>query len=57
MEDKKIEDINENIEFDDNNFLLIVSEIDGAYRKIVSEKNQMIKTLNEKESKYQDAFL
>ena len=49
--DKKIEDINENIEFDDNNFLLIVSEIDGAYRKIVSEKNQMIKTLNEKESK------
>lgn len=49
--DSKIEDINENIEFDDDNFLLIVSEIDEAYEKIVNEKNQKLKTLNEKESK------
>ena len=49
--DRKIEDINENIEFDDDNFLLIVSEIDEAYKKIVNEKNQKLKTLNEKESK------
>lgn len=49
--DSKIEDINENIEFDDDNFLLIVSEIDEAYEKIVNEKNQKLKRLNEKESK------
>lgn len=49
--DSKIEDINENIEFDDDNFLLIVSEIDEAYEKIVNEKNQKLKTLNKKESK------
>lgn len=49
--DSKIEDINGNIEFDDDNFLLIVSEIDEAYEKIVNEKNQKLKTLNEKESK------
>ena len=48
---KKIEDINENIEFDDTNFLLIVSQIDEAYKKIVNEKNQILKMLNEKESK------
>ena len=49
--DKKIEDINENIEFDDDNFLLVVSEINEAYEKIVNEKNQKLKTLNEKEAK------
>ena len=48
---KKIEDINENIEFDDANFLLIISRIDEAYKKIVNEKNQILKMLNEKESK------
>lgn len=48
---KKIEDINENIEFDDDNFLLIISRIDKAYKKIVNEKNKILKTLNEKESK------
>lgn len=47
--DRKIEDINENIEFDDDNFLLIVDEIDEDYKKIVNEKNQKLKTLNEKE--------
>ena len=49
--DKKIEDINENIEFDDDNFLLVVSEINEAYEKIVNEKKQKLKTLNEKEAK------
>ena len=48
---KKIEKINENIEFDNDNFLLIISRIDEAYKKIVNEKNKILKTLNEKKSK------
>ena len=49
--DEKIENINEIVEFDENCLYSILTKIEEAYRKIISEKNQLIKILSEKEAK------
>ena len=49
--DKKIENINEAVEFDEIAFSSIFDEIEENYKKIIDEKNRMIKVLSEKEAK------